>query len=116
MQPETLALSRCALKVVIRFARRMACHIVTTTLLAAAIPAMAAPDETPMDVGMVQLLGTPEKYDGMLIRVVGFLSLEFEGIGLYCTARTFRMGRVTGSGSIYPRKPIRILAGITSRS
>jgi hypothetical protein len=76
--------------VALRFARRMARHIVTTTLLAAAIPAMAAPNETAEDVGMVQLLGAPEKYDGKLVRVIGFLSLEFEGVGLYLHREDFQ--------------------------
>ena len=32
---------------------------------------------------MVQLLATPEKFDGKLVRVFGFLRLEFEGDALY---------------------------------
>ena len=67
-----------------------------TTSFAGAVSAMAAPDETPQDVGMVQLLGAPEKYDGKLIRVIGFLSLEFEGVGLYLHREDFQNG--TGNG------------------
>ena len=32
---------------------------------------------------MVQLIATPEKFDGKTIQVVGFLRLEFEGNALY---------------------------------
>ena len=32
-----------------------------------------------IDVSMVQLLATPEKYDGKLVRVIGVGNLEFEG-------------------------------------
>ncbi|HYJ05111.1 MAG TPA: hypothetical protein VEX43_08255 [Chthoniobacterales bacterium] len=35
------------------------------------------------DVSMVQLIATPEKFDGKFIRVSGFLNLEFEGDSLY---------------------------------
>ena len=31
------------------------------------------------DVSMVQLIATPEKFDGKFVRVCGFLNLEFEG-------------------------------------
>src|SRR5450755_4390302 len=37
----------------------------------------------PLDVGMIQLLATPQKFDGKFIRVDGFLRLEFEGKALY---------------------------------
>jgi hypothetical protein len=37
----------------------------------------------PIDVSMVQLIATPERFDGQLIRVIGFLHLEFEGNALY---------------------------------
>ncbi|MBQ2319145.1 MAG: hypothetical protein II378_03145, partial [Clostridia bacterium] len=31
------------------------------------------------DVTMIQLIATPEKYDGQLVRVIGVGNLEFEG-------------------------------------
>ena len=34
-------------------------------------------------VSIVQLIATPEKYDGHLIAVEGYLSVEFEDFGLY---------------------------------
>jgi hypothetical protein len=39
--------------------------------------------EEPVDVTMIQLIASPEKFDGKLIRVIGFLRLEFEGDALY---------------------------------
>jgi len=54
----------------------LACII--TTLLVAPIQA-----EQPTDVTLVQLIANPEKFDGKLIRVIGFLRLEFEGNVLY---------------------------------
>jgi hypothetical protein len=35
------------------------------------------------DVSMVQLIATPEKFDGKFVRVFGFLNLAFEGDSLY---------------------------------
>jgi hypothetical protein len=85
-----------ALNVMVRYARRIACHVMTAISFVSAVSTIAAPDETPQDVGMVQLLGAPEKYDGKLIRVIGFLSLEFEGVGLYLHREDFQNG--TGNG------------------
>jgi hypothetical protein len=39
--------------------------------------------QSPTNVTVIQLIATPERYDGKLIRVIGFLSLEFEGNALY---------------------------------
>lgn len=39
--------------------------------------------EEPVDVTMVQLIANSEKFDGRLVRVIGFLRLEFEGNVLY---------------------------------
>ena len=46
---------------------------------------LAAPSkaEEPTNVTLVQLIANPEKFDGKLIRVIGFLRLEFEGNVLY---------------------------------
>ena len=37
----------------------------------------------PENVSMVQLIATPEKFDGKMVAVIGFLRLEFEGNELY---------------------------------
>lgn len=39
--------------------------------------------QEPVDVTMVQLIANPEGFDGKLIRVIGFLRLQFEGTVLY---------------------------------
>jgi hypothetical protein len=39
--------------------------------------------EEPADVTLVQLIANADKFDGKLIRVIGFLRLEFEGNVLY---------------------------------
>lgn len=39
--------------------------------------------EQSKDVSIVQLIADPKKFDGQLIRVIGFLHLEFEGNAVY---------------------------------
>ena len=42
-----------------------------------------APSPRPTDVSLVNLISTPDRYDGKLVLVSGFMHLEFEGDGLY---------------------------------
>src|SRR5271157_445695 len=51
---------------------------ITTVLLAVPLKA-----QQPTDATLVQLIANPDKFDGKLIRVIGFLRLEFEGNVLY---------------------------------
>ena len=37
----------------------------------------------PTDVTLIQLIANPDKFDGKLVRVIGFLRLDFEGTVLY---------------------------------
>lgn len=51
-------------------------------LLAALLIAPCKADE-PLNVTLVQLIANPQPFDGKLIRVIGFLRIEFEGDVLY---------------------------------
>ena len=42
------------------------------------------------DVSLVQLIANPAKYDGKIVRITGFLHLEFEGNVIYLHAEDFR--------------------------
>lgn len=44
----------------------------------------------PIDVTMTQLLATPERYDGKLVRVKGVGNLEFEGNALYLSEQDWK--------------------------
>ena len=44
---------------------------------------LAYGSEEPVDVSMLQLIATPEKYQGKLVRAIAFLRIEFEGNALY---------------------------------
>ena len=37
----------------------------------------------PLDVSLVRLIANPKDYDGKVVRVIGFMRLEFEGDGIY---------------------------------
>jgi hypothetical protein len=43
-------------------------------------------------VSIVQLIATPEKYDGRVVQVMGFLRLEFEGDAIYLHEDDYRHG------------------------
>jgi len=43
-------------------------------------------------VSLVRLIATPEKYDGKVVQVVGFLRLEFEGNALYIHEEDYKSG------------------------
>ena len=43
----------------------------------------------PVQVSMAALIATPERFDGKLIRVIGFMHLEFEGQCLYLHREDF---------------------------
>ncbi len=57
--------------------------IAVTCIFLASLCAIPVVDQEPIDVSMVQLIANAQKYDGKLIRVIGFLRLEFEGNELY---------------------------------
>jgi hypothetical protein len=59
-------------------------QVYLVALVALARPtASSLPPPLPEVVSMVQLIATPEKFDGQEILVAGFLRLEFEGNCLY---------------------------------
>jgi len=37
----------------------------------------------PLDVSLIQLIANPKDYDGKIVRVCGFLRIEFEGNSIY---------------------------------
>lgn len=66
-------------------------------LLFTALPAVPLTGEQPVNATMVQLIANPEKFDGKLIRVIGFLRLEFEGNVLYLHREDFE-NSILGDG------------------
>lgn len=63
---------------------RMPLVIGAAAVLAVSAPAIVAgQQQKPVRVSLVQLVATPERYDGKQVSVVGFLVFGFEGDGLY---------------------------------
>jgi hypothetical protein len=52
-------------------------------------PSSPAREDEPIAVSIYQLIATPEKFDGKLVRLKGYLHLEFEGNGLYAHKEDF---------------------------
>ena len=45
-----------------------------------------------LNVSLVQLIANPKDYDGKFVRVIGFVSLEFEGNGIYLHEEDYKHG------------------------
>ncbi len=43
----------------------------------------SAENSEPIQASLIQLIASPEKYDGKLVEVIGFTSFEFEDLSLY---------------------------------
>jgi hypothetical protein len=48
--------------------------------------------DTPEDVSVVQLIATPEKFDGKFVRLIGFLCIAFEGDAIYLRREDLEKG------------------------
>lgn len=46
----------------------------------------------PVDVSLVQLIANPKGHDGQIVRVIGFVRLEFEGNAIYLHQEDYRHG------------------------
>jgi hypothetical protein len=71
--------------------------IASVCILVAALFVVPIKGEEPLNVTMVQLIANPEKFDGKLIRVIGYLRLEFEGDVLYLHREDYEFG-ILGDG------------------
>lgn len=49
------------------------------------------------DVSLISLIANPEKYNGQLIRIEGFLNVEFEGTAVYLHKNDFDLGITNNS-------------------
>jgi hypothetical protein len=56
----------------------------------------------PVELGMLQLLGTPQRFQGQVVRVQGFLVLELEGSALYLHREDFERGLTKNAISVAP--------------
>jgi len=73
----------------------MSRYIIVAALLLANLPTFTPEGraaEMAEDVSMVQLIATPERFDGKFVRVFGFLNLAFEGDSLYLHSEDLAKG------------------------
>ncbi|KFN41341.1 hypothetical protein [Arenimonas oryziterrae] len=78
---------------------KVLCSLVFLSVLGLMQPAVArAPAvEDPINVSIIQLLATPEKFEGKLILVRGYVHFEFEGNGIYLHREDYEHG-LTSNG------------------
>lgn len=46
--------------------------------------------DEPLDVSLIQLIANPKPYDGKVVRVIGFVRMEFEGNAIYLHQDDYR--------------------------
>jgi len=46
----------------------------------------------PLDVSLIQLIANPKDLDGKIVRVIGFVKLEFEGNAIYLHQDDYKFG------------------------
>ena len=51
----------------------------------------------PRNVSIIHLISTPERYDGQVVRVIGFYRAEFEGTAIYLHREDYDHG-LSGNG------------------
>lgn len=64
-----------------------------------------APGEEPLFVPLVAVIANPERYDGKLVTVEGFLNLEFEGNAIYLSRSDFEASLTGNSVWVEGPKP-----------
>jgi hypothetical protein len=76
-----------------------ACWVTTIALCLSPVSAQTdgyypkgGPDIQAEEVSIVQLIATPERYDGKIVRLIGYLHLEFEGDAIYLHREDFDRG------------------------
>lgn len=71
--------------------------IASILVFATALLTVPARAEEPTNVTMIQLIANPDGFNGKLIRVIGFLRIEFEGNVLYLHREDYENG-ILGDG------------------
>ena len=61
----------------------MRAAVVLITVFGLGIPVSPAAVPVPTPVSLMQLIVTPEKYDGQKVTTIGYLHLEFENYAVY---------------------------------
>jgi hypothetical protein len=46
----------------------------------------------PLDVSLIQLIANPKDFDGKIVRLIGFVKLEFEGNAIYFHQDDYKFG------------------------
>jgi hypothetical protein len=60
--------------------------------LVCALPCSTLSTEQPQAVSIIQLISSPDAYDGKLVQVFGFVRFEFEGSAIYLHQEDYKQG------------------------
>jgi hypothetical protein len=73
-------------------------------------------ESDPVDVSMVALLADPQRYDNKLVRVHGFLCVEFEGNALYLHEEDFKFGLTKNALALrFSDSQVKLFKGLSRR-
>ncbi len=59
-------------------------------IVLASISASQGRSARPLAVSVIQLIASPDKYDGKVVAVIGFLNLQYEGDAIYLHREDYR--------------------------
>ena len=71
-------------------------------ILASRSFAAGTPNADAESVSIIRLIAAPERYDGKLVRVVGYLNMAFEGDSIYFHEEDFRRSLVENALWVEP--------------
>jgi hypothetical protein len=67
-------------------------RILSALLMVTALSCGSGKSERPVDVSLIQLIASPDKFDSRHVMVMGFARLEFEGNALYLHEEDYKRG------------------------
>jgi hypothetical protein len=69
---------------------RRSLALILALIVLASISSPQSRPARPIAVSMIQLIATPDKYDGKIVAVTGFLNLQYEGDAIYLHREDYR--------------------------
>lgn len=83
------------------------CRLLIVLLLVSGAFGAGTPDNNAQSVSIIRLIAAPERYDGKLVRVVGYLNMAFEGDSIYFHEEDFRRSLVENALWVEPAEGMR---------
>jgi hypothetical protein len=86
--------------------KSLSCFVIAV-IFASRSFAAGTPNAEAQSVSIIRLIATPERYDGKLVRVVGYLNMAFEGDSISFHEEDFRRNLVENALWVEPAEGMR---------